>query len=159
MVLCLGKELNLHVNTPGNIYVNDIKKILPTILTTFARCERVRGALIDPKTAEQQGPRLLGNVGVQAAIATERAKRDHRTGVSADWVLREGEHQSRAGRRSRSRASPERERERSGPTYSSPVRISEPPRRRPIRRSLRIDSRDPEDALQAPPSHDPIPYP
>jgi len=39
-------------------------------------------------TAEQQGPRLLGDVGVQAAIAEAQAKRAERTQIDADWVLK-----------------------------------------------------------------------
>ena len=39
------------------------------------------------KTAEQQGPRLLGNVGVAAAIQAAQAARSKRTGIDADWVL------------------------------------------------------------------------
>lgn len=39
------------------------------------------------KTAEQQGPRLLGNVGVAAAIAAAQAERSKRTQIDADWVL------------------------------------------------------------------------
>lgn len=41
------------------------------------------------KTALQQGPRLLGNVGVAEAIAAAQAKRAERTRVEADWVLRQ----------------------------------------------------------------------
>lgn len=40
------------------------------------------------KTAEQQGPRLLGNVGVAAEIMKAQAYRAERTQVDADWVLR-----------------------------------------------------------------------
>ena len=40
------------------------------------------------KTAEQQGPRLLGNVGVAAEIMKAQADRAERTQVDADWVLR-----------------------------------------------------------------------
>jgi len=40
------------------------------------------------KTAEQQGPRLLGNVGVSAAIMQAQAGRAERLQVDADWVLR-----------------------------------------------------------------------
>lgn len=40
------------------------------------------------KTSEQQGPRLLGNVGVQAAISEAQAARSKRTKVTADTVLR-----------------------------------------------------------------------
>jgi len=40
------------------------------------------------KTAVQQGPRLLGNVGVAAAIMKAQASRAERTQVDADWVLR-----------------------------------------------------------------------
>jgi phage terminase small subunit len=39
------------------------------------------------KTAEQQGPRLLGNVGVQSAIAEAQQARAERLEVDADWVL------------------------------------------------------------------------
>lgn len=41
------------------------------------------------KTADVQGPRLLGNVGVAAAIAKAQAKRSERTGITADRVLQE----------------------------------------------------------------------
>lgn len=41
------------------------------------------------KTAEQQGPRLLGNVGVMAAIRKAQAKRSERTNITADLVLEE----------------------------------------------------------------------
>lgn len=41
------------------------------------------------KTAEQQGPRLLGNAGVRAAIDARVAKRSERVEVKADDVLRE----------------------------------------------------------------------
>lgn len=41
------------------------------------------------KTAEQQGPRLLGNVGVAEAIAAGQAKRAERTEITADRVLTE----------------------------------------------------------------------
>jgi phage terminase small subunit len=39
------------------------------------------------KTADVQGPRLLGNVGVAAAISEAQAKRAERTKIDADWVL------------------------------------------------------------------------
>lgn len=39
------------------------------------------------RTAEQQGPRLLGNAGVQAAITAGQAARSARTKIDADWVL------------------------------------------------------------------------
>lgn len=42
-----------------------------------------------PRTAEQQGPRLLGNVGVQAAIAGARAKVAKRLEISAERVVAE----------------------------------------------------------------------
>lgn len=41
------------------------------------------------KTAEQQGPRLLGNVGVAAAIAAAQAARSKRTEITQDRVLAE----------------------------------------------------------------------
>ncbi len=41
------------------------------------------------KTAEQQGPRLLGNVGVAAAIHSAQAKRAQRTEITQDRVLKE----------------------------------------------------------------------
>lgn len=40
-----------------------------------------------PKTAEQQGSRLLGNVKVAGAIEVAQALRSERTQVDADWVL------------------------------------------------------------------------
>lgn len=40
------------------------------------------------KTAEQSGPRLLGNVGVVAAIAAAQAERSTRTAITVDDVLR-----------------------------------------------------------------------
>lgn len=40
------------------------------------------------KTADVQGPRLLGNVRVGAAIAAGKAARTKRAELSADWVLR-----------------------------------------------------------------------
>lgn len=40
------------------------------------------------KTAEQQGPRLLGNVGVAAAIQAGMDKRAKKIELSADYVLR-----------------------------------------------------------------------
>lgn len=40
------------------------------------------------KTALQQGPRLLGNVGVAAAIAAAKRERSERTEIDADWVLK-----------------------------------------------------------------------
>lgn len=39
------------------------------------------------KTADVQGPRLLGNVGVGRAITEATAKRQERTKIDADWVL------------------------------------------------------------------------
>jgi len=39
------------------------------------------------KTAEQQGPRLLGNVGVGVAIQAAKARRTERVEVTQDWVL------------------------------------------------------------------------
>lgn len=42
-----------------------------------------------PKTAEQQGPRLLGYVGIQAAIRAGQADRSKRTGITQDRVLAE----------------------------------------------------------------------
>lgn len=39
------------------------------------------------KTAEQQGPRLLGNVGVKAAIEKAQSKRVERVQIDADYVL------------------------------------------------------------------------
>lgn len=41
------------------------------------------------KTAEQQGPRLLGNVGVSAAIAERIKARERRTEITQDRVLQE----------------------------------------------------------------------
>ncbi|MFA7327353.1 MAG: terminase small subunit [Candidatus Kapaibacterium sp.] len=41
------------------------------------------------KTAEQQGPRLLGNVGVSAAIEAAVKDREKRTEITQDKVLRE----------------------------------------------------------------------
>lgn len=41
------------------------------------------------KTAEQQGPRLLGNVGVSAAIEAAMKAREQRTQITADRVLQE----------------------------------------------------------------------
>lgn len=41
------------------------------------------------KTAEQQGPRLLGNVGVAAAIKTAQDARSEETGITAARVLQE----------------------------------------------------------------------
>jgi phage terminase small subunit len=43
------------------------------------------------KTAEQQGPRLLGNVGVAAGIAAGKAKRAAKVGLSQERVLEEVE--------------------------------------------------------------------
>lgn len=40
-----------------------------------------------PRTAEQQGYRLLRNVGVAAAIEAAQALRSERTKIDADWVL------------------------------------------------------------------------
>lgn len=40
------------------------------------------------KTAEQQGPRLLGNVRVSAAISKAMRERIERTQIDADWVLK-----------------------------------------------------------------------
>jgi phage terminase small subunit len=40
------------------------------------------------RTAEQQGPRLLGNVGVAAAIAAAQQERARRVQIDADWVLK-----------------------------------------------------------------------
>lgn len=40
-----------------------------------------------PKTAEQQGPRLLGNAGVRAAIEAAQDDRATRTGITQDRVL------------------------------------------------------------------------
>lgn len=42
-----------------------------------------------PKTAEQQGPRLLGNAGVAQAIAVGQAKRLARLEITQDRVLQE----------------------------------------------------------------------
>ena len=41
-----------------------------------------------PRTAEVQGPRLLGNVRVSAAIAELKEARSERLQIDADWVLR-----------------------------------------------------------------------
>lgn len=41
------------------------------------------------KTALQQGPRLLGNVGIAAAIQSAQAKRAKRTQITQDRVLQE----------------------------------------------------------------------
>ena len=41
------------------------------------------------KTAEQQGPRLLGNVGVAAAIQAAQAKRAERLEITADALVRQ----------------------------------------------------------------------
>jgi len=40
------------------------------------------------KTADVQGPRLLGNVGVAASIASAQTKRAEKLGVDADWLLK-----------------------------------------------------------------------
>lgn len=47
-----------------------------------------RRAGYSAKTAEQQGPRLLVNVGVSSAIAAAQQERSERTRIDADWVLR-----------------------------------------------------------------------
>lgn len=39
------------------------------------------------KTANQQGPRLLVNAGIQQAIEAGKAKREERTQITADYVL------------------------------------------------------------------------
>lgn len=39
------------------------------------------------KTADVQGPRLLGNVKVAAALAEAKTARSERTRISSDWVL------------------------------------------------------------------------
>jgi phage terminase small subunit len=41
-----------------------------------------------PRTAEQQGSRLLSNVKVSSAICSAKAERSERTKVDADWLLR-----------------------------------------------------------------------
>ncbi|MBS8227112.1 terminase small subunit [Vannielia litorea] len=40
-----------------------------------------------PKTAEQQGSRLLGNAKVAAAVSEAQAARSERTEITSDWVL------------------------------------------------------------------------
>lgn len=40
-----------------------------------------------PKTAEQQGSRLLGYAKVGDAIASAKARRSEQTGIDANWVL------------------------------------------------------------------------
>ena len=47
-----------------------------------------RRAGYSARTAEQQGPRLLGNVQVAAAITAAKVQRSERTKIDADWVLR-----------------------------------------------------------------------
>jgi phage terminase small subunit len=42
-----------------------------------------------PKDADVQGPRLLGNVGISAAVAKAKEERAKRTGITADRVLAE----------------------------------------------------------------------
>lgn len=42
-----------------------------------------------PRTADRQGPRLLGNAGVQAAIAAGRDRLSHTTGITQERVLAE----------------------------------------------------------------------
>lgn len=39
------------------------------------------------KTADVQGPRLLGNVRIAAALAAAQTKRTERTEITQDWVL------------------------------------------------------------------------
>lgn len=51
--------------------------------------QAARRAGYSAKTAEQQGPRLLGNVGVAQAIAKAQARRAERTGITQDRVLQE----------------------------------------------------------------------
>lgn len=41
-----------------------------------------------PKTAEQQGSRMLGNVKVAKEVAAAKNKRSERTEIDADWVLK-----------------------------------------------------------------------
>ena len=41
-----------------------------------------------PKTANEQSARLLANVSIQTAIREEMAKREKRTGIKADYVLK-----------------------------------------------------------------------
>lgn len=40
------------------------------------------------KDADVQGPRLLGNVGIAAAVAKAKAERAEHTGIDAKWVLK-----------------------------------------------------------------------
>lgn len=42
-----------------------------------------------PKTANEQGARLLANVSVQDAVSRAQAERSRRTGISQDRILRE----------------------------------------------------------------------
>ena len=42
-----------------------------------------------PKTADVQGPRLLGKVRVSCAIARAKAERSRRTGITQDRILQE----------------------------------------------------------------------
>jgi phage terminase small subunit len=51
--------------------------------------DAARRAGYSAKTAEQQGPRLLGNVGVAAAIQAAISARSARTQVTADRVVEE----------------------------------------------------------------------
>lgn len=51
--------------------------------------QAARRAGYSAKTADVQGPRLLGNVGVAAAIVSAQQARARRTGITQDRVLRE----------------------------------------------------------------------
>jgi phage terminase small subunit len=65
------------------------QRFVDEYLVDLNATDAARRAGYSAKTAEQQGPRLLGNVGVQAAIQRQQAKRVDKTGLTADRVLEE----------------------------------------------------------------------
>lgn len=64
------------------------KRFVDEYLVDLNATAAARRAGYSAKTAEVQGPRLLGNVRVSTAIAEAVAGRSDRTKIDADWVLR-----------------------------------------------------------------------
>lgn len=64
------------------------RRFVDEYLVDLNATDAARRAGYSVKTAPQQGPRLLANVGVATAIAAAQQERSERTRIDADWVLR-----------------------------------------------------------------------
>ena len=64
------------------------QRFVSEYLVDLNATQAAKRAGYSPRTANEQGARLLANVSVRSAIAEAKASRAERTQIDADWVLR-----------------------------------------------------------------------